>query len=241
MSGINAKAVRIGLADQSSTVGALSRGAVITTIPTDFDAAATAITGFSSSGYISSEGASVNTTLSVTDIREMNTNAVRRLLEQFDGTLSLTLIQLDEESAKQCFGADNVTVTAATSTKGKRMKIAIGASLPEPQAWALRMKDGDARMLVLIPNGQVTSGVEITFVANDAIKLPVTISANDDGTGHSMYIFTDDGIRVHGIHCRQHRHHHHHHRRRHCPYRCQRSRCTVDDAASHFDLCVLPE
>ena len=87
-----------------------------------------------------------------------------------------------------------MTVTAATSTKGKRMKIAIGASLPEPQAWALRMKDGDARMLVLIPNGQVTSGVEITFVANDAIKLPVTISANDDGTGHSMYIFTDDGI-----------------------------------------------
>jgi hypothetical protein len=49
-------------------------------------------------------------------------------------------------------------------------------------------------MLVRIPNGQVTSGVEITFVANEAISLPVTISANDDGTGNSIYIFTDDGI-----------------------------------------------
>ena len=56
------------------------------------------------------------------------------------------------------------------------------------------MKDGDARFLVLIPNGQVTSGVDITFAANEAISLPIEISANDDGTGNSIYIFTDDGI-----------------------------------------------
>ena len=194
--GINAKEVFIGLADQSTTTGALSRGAVIAgaNVPADIDAAITAITNFASSGYISEDGATLTTDISTTDLKEWNKNTVRRLLDSFDGTVSLTLIQLDEEGAKQCFGEDAVTVTAATSTKGKRMKIAIGASLPEPQAWALRMKDGDARMLVLIPNGQVTSGVEITFVANDAIKLPVTISANDDGTGHSMYIFTDDGI-----------------------------------------------
>jgi len=36
--------------------------------------------------------------------------------------------------------------------------------------------------------------VDITFVANQAIQLPVTVSANDDGTGHSIYIFTDDGV-----------------------------------------------
>jgi hypothetical protein len=47
---------------------------------------------------------------------------------------------------------------------------------------------------VLIPNGQVTSGVDITFAANEAISLPIEISANDDGTGNSIYIFTDDGI-----------------------------------------------
>lgn len=194
--GINAKEVFIGLADQSTTTGALCRGAVIagSSVPADIDAAITAISGFTSSGYVSEDGATLTTDISTTDLKEWNKNTVRRLLDSFNGTVSLTLIQLDEEGAKQCFGADNVTVTAATSTKGTRMKIAIGASLPEPQAWALRMKDGDARMLVLIPNGQVTSGVEITFVANDAIKLPVTISANDDGTGHSMYIFTDDGI-----------------------------------------------
>lgn len=192
--GINAKQVRVGLADQSSTSGALSRGNVISTIPADIDAAITAISSFSSSGYISEDGASLSTTKGVTPIREWNRAAVRRILEDFDGTVSLSLIQLDEEGAKQAFGEDNVSVTAATSTHGTQLKIALGATLDEPQAWALRMKDGDARMLVLVPNGQVTSGVDITFVANQAIQLPVTISANDDGTGHSIYIFTDDGI-----------------------------------------------
>lgn len=192
--GTNAKKVFVGLADQSATTGALLRGAVIATPPATFAEATTAISSFTSSGYFSEDGVSLSTSISVTNIREWNLSTVRRLLEDFDGTVSGTIIQLDEEAAKQCFGEDNVTVTAATSTHGKQMKIALGASLQEPQGWALRMKDGDARILVLIPNGQVTSGVEITFVANDAIKLPVTISANDDGTGHSMYIFTDDGV-----------------------------------------------
>lgn len=196
--GINANKVFVGMADQSATTGALARGAVIagSSIPTDadIDAALALITNFSSSGYVSEEGANLTTDISTTDLREWNRATVRRLLDEFTGTVTLTLIQLDEESAKQAFGADNVTVVAANATHGTRLRIALGAHIDKPQAWALRMKDGDARMLVIIPNGQVTSGVEITFVANEPISLPVTISANDDGTGNSIYIFTDDGV-----------------------------------------------
>ncbi len=192
--GTNAKKVFVGLADQSATTGALLRGAVIATPPATFSEATTAISSFTSSGYFSEDGVSLSTSISVTNIREWNLSTVRRLLEDFDGTVSGTIIQLDEEAAKQCFGEDNVTVTAATTTSGQQLRIALGAHLAEPQAWALKMKDGDARFLVLIPNGQVTSGVDITFAANEAISLPIEISANDDGTGNSIYIFTDDGI-----------------------------------------------
>lgn len=194
MAGINAKKVMIGLADQSSTTGALAQGAVITTIPADFTAAQTAIASFTTSGYISEDGASLSTTVNVTDIREWNRNAVRRLLEEFDGTISCTLIQLDEDGAKQCFGSANVVKTAATSTHGEQLHIKLGAHLDAAHAWALRIKDGDSKMIVLVPNGQVTSGVDITFAANSAINLPVTISANDDGTGESIHIYTDDGV-----------------------------------------------
>lgn len=194
--GIDAKKVFIGLADQSTTTGALGHGATIAgaDVPDDIDAAIELVESFASSGYVSEEGATLATDISTINIKEWNKNTVRRLLDDFDSTVGLTLIQLDEDGAKQTFGEDNVTVTEADATHGTRMKISLGASLPAPQAWVLRMKDGGARILVLVPNGQVTSGVEITFVANDAIKLPVTISANDDGTGHSVYIFTDDGV-----------------------------------------------
>lgn len=192
--GTNAKKVFIGLADQSSTTGALARGAVLTTIPADIAAAQTAISSWTTSGYVSEDGASLSTSISTNDIREWNRGAVRRLLEEFDGTVTLTLIQLDGESAKQCFGADNVTVTAANATHGEQIHIKLGAHLDAPQGWALRMKDGDMKMIVLIPNGQVTSGVDITFAANSAINLPITISANDDGTGESIHIYTDDGV-----------------------------------------------
>lgn len=192
--GTDAKKVFIGLADQSKTTGALQRGDVLTTIPADFDAAQTAITSWASSGYISEDGASLSTSISTTNIREWNRQTVRRLLEEFDGTITLTLIQLDEESAKQCFGADNVTKVAANGTHGEQLHIKLGAHLDAAHGWALRMKDGDAKFIVLVPNGQVTSGVDITFAANSAINLPVTISANDDGTGESIHIFTDDGI-----------------------------------------------
>ena len=194
MAGVNAKKVFIGLADQSTTVGALARGAAIASAPADYTTAVTAISGFTTSGYISEEGASLSTSVNVTDIREWNRAAVRRILEQFDGTISCTLIQLDEEGAKQCFGSSNVTKVAANSTHGEQLKIALGAHLDSPQAWALRIKDGNAKMIVLIPNGQVTSGVDITFAANTAISLPITISANDDGTGNSIYIYSDDGL-----------------------------------------------
>ena len=162
------------------------------TVPTDFSTALTA--DFVCLGYISEDGASLSTSVSTTDIREWNRAAVRRLLEEFDGTITLTLIQLDEESAIQCFGKDNVSKVAANTTHGEQLHIKLGAHLGEQQAWALRMKDGDAKFIVLVPNGQVTSGVDITFAANSAINLPITISANDDGTGESIHIYTDDGV-----------------------------------------------
>lgn len=193
--GIDAKKVYVGLPEQSTTVGALSYGTVITTIPATYDAAATAITGFTSSGYISEDGATLTVDKSTTDIVDWAKNKVRRVCESVDGSISTDLIQLDENGAKQTFGPDNVTKTAANTTHGEQLKIAVGAHHDAPRAWALRIKDGDMKMIVLIPNGQVTSGVEITFVANEPIKLPITISANDDGTGtnNCLYIYTDDG------------------------------------------------
>lgn len=188
--------VIIGLPEQTKTTGALMRGDVITTIPETFDDALAAIANFSSSGYIGEDGASLATDLSVTDIREWKGGTVRKTVTSLDGTLSLAVIQADYDGWCQLLGEENVARVAATAEHGEQLHIKIGAHLPEPQAWALRMKDGDYRMIVLVPNGQVTSGLDITFSPSEAIALPIEISSNDDGTGESIHIYTDDGQKV---------------------------------------------
>ncbi|MBQ9005361.1 MAG: hypothetical protein IJ092_03190 [Atopobiaceae bacterium] len=191
----NASKVNIGLADY--TTGAVTHGPVITgNIPDTLAKAETATSGFAKSGYCDEAGLEMSMDYSTNDLKEWNGATVRKLLESFDGSFTFNLMQaFSYEDACIAFGEENVTKTAATSTKGEQLHIKVGAHLPERQAWCFNMKDGDTAMKVLVPCGQVTSLDSITFVANDAIKLPVTVSCYDDGsgTGDSIHIYTDDG------------------------------------------------
>ena len=55
------------------------------------------------------------------------------------------------------------------------------------------MKDGDARMVIVVPKGQVTENGETSFVSNGAVSWPVTLSCYPDESGKSIYVYTDDG------------------------------------------------
>lgn len=193
----DASKVRVGLADY--VTGAVTYGPVMKTVPDDMDAANVATKDFKKSGYVSEDGLELSTDFSTSDITEMNGANVRKLLESFTGEFTFTLLQaFTYEDVCIAFGEKHVKKVAATNQHGERITIGVGAHLPEAHAWAFNMKDGDARMKVLVPNGQVTTLDSITFVANDAIKLPVTVSCYDDGTGtgDSITIYTDDGIKT---------------------------------------------
>ena len=191
--GLNPKKVYVGSPDQSATTGAVLTGDVITTIPADIDAALTAISSFASSGYVDVEGVTLTTELSTNDLQEWGGSTVRKLMESFTGTITLNIIQSDYEGWCQAVGEENVTRIPADATHGERLHVKLGAHMALPKAWAFKMKDGDARTLVLVPNGQVVSNIEMTFASSAAIALPLEISCNDDGTGESIHIYTDDG------------------------------------------------
>lgn len=191
---LNAAKVLVGTADQQNTTGAIRSGDVIATIPATFAAAETAANALDDSGYVSEDGIELTTDLSTTDIREWNRNIIRKVLDSFDGTIKVPLIQCGYEEWCQALGAENVTRTAATSTKGEQLHITMGAHLPEPQSWAFMMKDGDARIIIIVPRGQVTALDSISFSATEAVSLPITITCLDDGTGQNIHIFVDDGI-----------------------------------------------
>lgn len=191
---INSEHVMVGRADQTTT-GAILSGAVITDVPADIASALSAISGFTSSGYVGDDGVTLAQSISTKGIKEWNGATVRKVIEKFDGTIKFKLIQTDYEGWCQAVGAENVIRTPATDKHGEQLHIKLGTHLPKNQAFALKLKDGDQRMLVLIPDGQVTDCADISFKATEPIPLEVTVTAYDDGTGNgdAIHIFTDDG------------------------------------------------
>ena len=189
---VNAAKVLVGAPDQATT-GAICVAPLGTTLPTS--AIWTPATPFIDSGYVSEDGLELAPDISTADIRDWSGALVRRLLDTFDGTLTWSMIQLDEASAKIAFGDENVTVTPATKTHGTQLQVDLGATLPAPRTWVFRMKDGDNRMLIVVGNGQITTVDTIPFKRAEPIALPVTLSCYPSPllNGKSIRILTDDG------------------------------------------------
>ena len=192
---VDATKVLVGTPDQLTT-GAIMCAPVGTKTPDLSNVTPSAVTidqAFVDAGYANSDGLTVTTDYSTSDITEWGGGLVRRVLESSTVEIAWTMIQLDEQSFKMAFGDDYVEAVKATTSNGNQLKAAIGAHLPERKAWVFKMKDGDARILVAVPCGQVTALDDITFNATDPIGLAVTLSCYNDEKGNAMYILTDDG------------------------------------------------
>lgn len=188
--------VRVGAPDQLAT-GAIKHAPIGTALPSlssittagvDLDPA------FEGNEYVSEDGLTLAPSMSTTEIKDWSGSTVRKVLESFDGTLSWTMISTNEGALGVAFGANHLTKQAATTTHGTQVMVEMGAYLPEAQSWVFLMKDGNARIVVLVPNGQVTEVGEVTFAANAAVGWNVTLSTYPDTSGNSIYILTDDGV-----------------------------------------------
>lgn len=192
---VDASKVRVGTPDQLTT-GAITCAPLGTKLPDLKDITPAKVTldeAFKDAGYANEDGISVTPDYSTSDIKEWGGSTVRRVLEQFTGEITFTMIQIDEPSFKIAFGDDHVTATPADTAHGNQLKAAIGAHLPDRKTWVFKMKDGAARMLILVPDGQVTALDEISFNATDPVAFAVTLSCYADEKGNSIYILTDDG------------------------------------------------
>lgn len=191
----DAKKVFMGLPDQLTT-GAILDAPLGTKVPANMKEVDALDEAFKSSGYVTSDGLKLATDKSTNNLTDWSGATVRKVLESFDGTISWAEMEMTYESMCHAFGAENVTKTPASVEAGEQLVVSIGADLPKPRAWVFKMKDGDARLVIVVPNGQVTEMDEITFNASDPVALPITLSCYPDGKGKSIYIFTDDGQKV---------------------------------------------
>lgn len=192
----NTRDVRIGAPDQKVT-GAIKHAPVGTTLPTLASIAKAGVTldeAFTGNEYVSEDGLTLSPSMSTTNIKDWSGAVVRKLLEEFDGTLAWTMISTNAESLGVAFGQENIQTQTATNLHGNQVAAALGAELPEEQSWVFLMKDGDARIVIVVPKGQVTEVGEVNFQSNAAVGWPVTLSSYPDANGKSIYIYTDDGV-----------------------------------------------
>lgn len=194
--GLNAKKVYAPTPVQDATTGAVAVAPVGTAKPTGAREALPA--AWNSGGYVDENGLSVTVTRSTTAIHDWSKAVVRNLLSEFAGMLAIGFLQVDEFAAKRVFGDGNVTIIPATQNASEVMTVAIGAELPPIEAWCFSMKDGNARVRVVVPRGQITEVNQVDFKPDAGNVIGGTLTAYDDGTGHSIYFIYDDGEVVAG-------------------------------------------
>ena len=190
------KDVLIGAPDQAGATGAILHADVGTTLPTIatvFTPSASWRANFDGNEYVSEDGLTLAPSISTNDIKDWSGATVRRVLAAFDGKISWKMLSTNEEAMNIAFGDDNVTATAATTAHGNYLEVGLGAHLPDRQSFIFLMKDGDAKIAIVVPDGQITEVGEVSFKSTDAIKWPVTLSCYPDSSGQSIYIWTDDG------------------------------------------------
>ena len=187
--------VRVGAPDQKVT-GAIKHAPLGTTIPTLADITKAAVSynqAFEGDEYVSEDGLTLAPNISTADIKDWSGAVVRKLLESFDGTLSWTMISTNKNALSIAFGKEHVTAVTASTSHGNQVMAALGAYLPEEQTWLFLMKDGDARIVIAVPDGQITNVGEVVFKNNVAVGWAVTLSCYPDSSGNCIYIMTDDG------------------------------------------------
>jgi hypothetical protein len=94
-------------------------------------------------------------------------------------TMSVPVISTTEESLKTIFGANNVTVQAATAQHGKLVNVDITTnSVPEAEAYLFIMKDDDDTIMFGTTKGYISELGEVAFQPDAAITWTATVTAD---------------------------------------------------------------
>lgn len=181
--------VWVGAPDQTTT-GAILSNVKITEAPSSID---DALSGFKDSGYISDEGLQISTNKKFEEIRDWSLSVIRKILSEYSNELKWTTISQNEQSWKNFAGDANVQAVKASTGHGNQLNIKLNANEPLRKSWAFKIKDGERRILIFVPDGQAQGDDSLEFKANSPVGLPVLLTTFPDSAGNHIYIYLDDG------------------------------------------------
>lgn len=150
---------------------------------------------FLSAGYIGEDGLTESADRSTEKVKAWGGDVVKVLQTDFSTTYKFTFLEtLNSNVLKAVYGDSNVTTTAATPTTGTLHAVKVNADTLPHKAFVFEVKDGNAKIRIHVPDGQITEVGEITYNDGSVIGYEVTVEAYRDATlGANAIKYLDDG------------------------------------------------
>jgi hypothetical protein len=156
--------------------------------------AVSALTGFTAAGYIGEDGVTETNERSTDRIRAWGGDTVKVVQTEHNVTYQFTFLEtLNADVLKAVYGDDNVTTTAATASTGTLHEVQINAATLPHKSYVFELKDGDAKIRIYVPDGQITEVGEVTYSDSEVIGYQVTVEAFAVD-GNKAVKFLDNGI-----------------------------------------------
>jgi hypothetical protein len=170
-------------------IGMAIPAAIVPVIPTTYSTAKLL-------GFISDAGIKFNESRPTTKIYAWGSDIVANPQTSFDETMAFALYEfLNPEAAKAAYGTTNVAATAADSTHGNRLSIAVTSDALDTSAWIVdTFSPGGKRIQYYIPLGQVTNKGTMDMNNKTVLSHDLTVEMFPDSNGKYKYILTDDGV-----------------------------------------------
>lgn len=171
--------------------GGVLIGALTATAPTT---ASGTLTGFNAGGYIGEDGVTETNERSTDRIRAWGGDTVKVVQTEHNVTYQFTFLEtLNSDVLKAVYGEDNVNTTAATASTGTLHEVQVNSATLPHKSYVFEVKDGDAKIRIYVPDGQITEVGDITYSDSEVIGYEVTVEAFADELGNKAYKFLDDG------------------------------------------------
>ena len=176
----------------ATATGGVQFGPTTATLPDDVDAT---MSGFTAAGYIGEDGLTETIGRTTEKVKAWGGSTVKVLQTDFEVTYSFMLLEaLGSTALEAVHGADNVTTTDATPSKGTLQEVQVNSDTLPHQAMVFDIKDGDAKLRIVLPDAQITEVGETTYSHNAVVGYTVTVEAFPDDQGNNAYKYSDDGV-----------------------------------------------
>src|SRR5690606_20012854 len=151
---------------------------------------------FVAAGYVGEDGLTETTNRSTEKVKAWGGDIVRVLQTDFSVTYSFTIIETHISTVPETvYDDDRLTRTPATRSAGTLRAVKITADTLPHKSFVFDMRDGDSRIRIYVPDGQVTEVGEVTYSDGELIGYQVTVEAfRDSELNANALKFLDDGV-----------------------------------------------